>query len=246
MHRRSTLLYGAAGVLVTALVLAALRSDLANPSGPTPWSSGVSGDLSDWSAVADSIDHTVAEWTEHSGSDFIVTPVLHLSEEAFHGVAGAWLMPDFGVGVIDSSRRIRLYDSGGELVAVKGGPGAGPGEFREVGRAMRANDSLVAYDPALRRISFWSLDGEHVNDTSLTNESLAVYPALFLYGIRADGLLLFGAQGTGAGRNGASTMFGRSTSGTTRATIPPPLWAPIPTGNGSAFRIHPGGPPVTG
>lgn len=156
----------------------------------------VSRDLTRWTTAGDSVIHEVVDWTGRGSRDFVATPVLELGkDENFDGIAGAWITPGSGLGVIDGSLRIRIYTSEGDLLATSGGPGAGPGEFRQVSRAIRADESVVAWDPSLRRISYWSLYGDHQGEMHPTSESLARYPGLVLLGIRPDGVLLFGGQG---------------------------------------------------
>jgi len=58
------------------------------------------------------------------------------------------------------SGEMRFYDANGAHIRSVGRTGTGPGEFRIVYRiARRGRDSLIAWDPALRRISVFSRDG---------------------------------------------------------------------------------------
>jgi hypothetical protein len=56
--------------------------------------------------------------------------------------------------------RLLVFDAHGRLLRTIGRPGVGPGEFRFLGRFGWVKDSLWVSDPANRRISFFSADGQ--------------------------------------------------------------------------------------
>lgn len=58
-------------------------------------------------------------------------------------------------------REILFFNDSGGLAARAGGPGAGPGEFQSLTAILPfKEDSLLAWDPLLRRFSIYSLEGE--------------------------------------------------------------------------------------
>lgn len=57
--------------------------------------------------------------------------------------------------------QLRRYSASGKLIANIGGPGAGPGEYRDLlGLALLGDSSLVSWDPRNARVTFFGLDGK--------------------------------------------------------------------------------------
>lgn len=79
----------------------------------------------------------------------------------FSDVVGAVRLPGGGVAVADgSAAEVRFFDASGELVAVVGGPGEGPGEFaRLAGLGPGPDGGLWAWDFGLRRLTWIDPDG---------------------------------------------------------------------------------------
>jgi len=78
----------------------------------------------------------------------------------FFGVVDAHRRRDGSLAVIDRSRTIRVFDSGGAHMWTAGREGDGPGEFRwpqmvtEIG-----GDSLLVWDPAANRLTVFAPEG---------------------------------------------------------------------------------------
>lgn len=75
--------------------------------------------------------------------------------------------------VLDSgNNRVQVFDVAGAYLRTVGREGQGPGELQRASRLAVAGERLVAWDDANRRLSLWSLDGEHVADSGLeTNDA---------------------------------------------------------------------------
>jgi hypothetical protein len=83
--------------------------------------------------------------------------------------------------VLDNGNfRVLAFDaaSGAHLFRV-GQQGEGPGELRRPTRIAIAGDQLVIVDSTAPKLSYWSLDGEHVRDVSAQAVRLAQYIAGF-------------------------------------------------------------------
>lgn len=79
---------------------------------------------------------------------------------------------------------LRFYDQDGRYLETTGRRGDGPGEFRSVGRLLRAKgDTLGVYDSGLRRLSWFSPRGDFVRSVSVGDA--AVVP--FVRGLFDDG-----------------------------------------------------------
>ena len=63
---------------------------------------------------------------------------------------------------------LMLFDSTGQIQWVSGGQGEGPGEFRRVNEAYADGDGFSVWDSTLRRISFFSRQGDHTRSVSLS------------------------------------------------------------------------------
>lgn len=87
------------------------------------------------------------------------------SEYQFHGVESA-LIHDGRLYVADrASAQLRAYDlDSGEIVAVTGQRGYGPGEFQWLGWLGRCGETpeLVTFDPIQQRISVFAADLQHI------------------------------------------------------------------------------------
>ncbi len=64
-------------------------------------------------------------------------------------------------------RHVQVYNAEGEFLHSIGQSGQGPGEFTWPGRIAIARDRLVVFDYTNSRFSYWSLDGEHIEDYGL-------------------------------------------------------------------------------
>ncbi len=72
--------------------------------------------------------------------------------------------------LLDSgSHQIRVFDVDGTPVRTMGGEGQGPGEFLHPIHIAIAGNYVVVYDDAGRKLSLWSLEGEHIADLGITD-----------------------------------------------------------------------------
>lgn len=65
--------------------------------------------------------------------------------------------------------RVQVFDAAGNYVRTLGGPGQGPGELELPVGITIADDLVIVLDWGNRRLSMWSLDGDHVGDTSIAD-----------------------------------------------------------------------------
>lgn len=94
------------------------------------------------------------------------------SESVFHDVRGVVIADDTLIVVADGgSRQLRAFTTGGDPVAVFGGVGDGPEEFRTIGWSDRCGMSAITvYDLHRRRVTRWDphgnlLDGFNIEST---------------------------------------------------------------------------------
>jgi hypothetical protein len=107
------------------------------------------------------------------------------------GVADALLLPDGGVALVDGgSRQLRLYGPDGVFRAAAGGPGEGPGEFRQLAAPLlrEADGGFSLWDPGLRRITRWTAELSLVE--TLLPEPVEGASGMLLRGRFRDGTLL--------------------------------------------------------
>lgn len=90
-------------------------------------------------------------------------------EEQLFRVSGLTLLADGGVLVVNAgSAEVRVFDSDGGFVRAFGGEGEGPGEFRiPVGAWLLGGDTLLIWDPRLRRVNLFSIAGRHLRSARL-------------------------------------------------------------------------------
>ena len=71
--------------------------------------------------------------------------------------------------VLDSgNRQIQVFDVDGSFVTTMGGEGQGPGEFLHPTQIAVAGNHVVVYDEGGRKLSVWTLGGEHEGDRGVT------------------------------------------------------------------------------
>ncbi|MCJ7627153.1 MAG: 6-bladed beta-propeller [Longimicrobiales bacterium] len=81
-------------------------------------------------------------------------------------------IPDGGLVVADRRRnQILFYDSLGSYLTSAGGPGEGPGEFRDIGALEVVGDSLLAFDWRLGRLTVLDFDGQFLGTVQLEKTS---------------------------------------------------------------------------
>lgn len=187
----------AAGVVVT--VAACARADAEGASGRpgTRDSAGVR-------IVQNEADAEVPVWRV-SGE-----PIVRVGgpDAGFAAVAGAARTREGFVAAEAVSGELRFYDAQGRLVRTTGGKGRGPGEFQYVGwLGVLPGDSLVAWDPLLRRVSVFAPDGAFARGFSPAGLS-GFFPGV--HGMFTDGSLLI-STGMESGSTPPSTSAWRDT-----------------------------------
>ncbi len=80
--------------------------------------------------------------------------------QQFFLISAARRLPSGEVAVLDGSREVRIFTSGGAFVRAFGGEGDGPGEYRGPGRMfLMPGDSLAIWDTRLRRLTILDSQG---------------------------------------------------------------------------------------
>lgn len=96
--------------------------------------------------------------------------------------------PNGEIAVADAElHQILLLDSTGALVAKVGRQGSGPTEFDAIALVVFWGDSLAAYDPAQRRLSFIRRDGSLIREERVESSGLM---APVVLGLRSDGAVI--------------------------------------------------------
>lgn len=111
-------------------------------------------------------------------------------DQQFDGITGLVRMTDGRIAVADRSLQVRFFDPEGELLAVRGRRGSGPGEFEMIAwlKPYRG-DSLLLWDPRLNRATV--LDGRGEFGRTLRIEADRRFPPIVLLEDRfSDGSLL--------------------------------------------------------
>jgi len=96
----------------------------------------------------------------------------------FHQVVGALVLSDTSFVVANrGTNQIFLFDSGGRLVRALGGPGAGPGEYRElrwIGH-LPASRGFLVFDPGNRRVDIYDASASLVGSYQLRITGVATW-----------------------------------------------------------------------
>lgn len=121
------------------------------------------------------------------------TPTVSIGREGvpeyefFRVMSARWLDDGRIVVANAGSNEIRIFDQDGVFLAAFGGPGQGPGEFRQLASAFPlTGDSIVAWDTWLRRASVFSLQDGFVGTIRLDGDM----PGARLDGVTPGGRLL--------------------------------------------------------
>lgn len=95
-------------------------------------------------------------------------------------VTDATVLADGRIAVANSgTSEIRFYDAAGEYLSRAGGEGDGPGEFRALASIHRMDDdSILAWDRRLLRVSVFSPDGTLARSFRLEPPGEGVFPSL--------------------------------------------------------------------
>lgn len=105
-------------------------------------------------------------------------------------VAGAYRLSDGRVVVADGgSRELKVFDDEGRMTGTIGGPGEGPGEFRQLSHfGLLPGDSLVVWDMGQARLTVFGPDGVRARDLRIG--ASAESPQSNVTGVFADGSIL--------------------------------------------------------
>jgi hypothetical protein len=157
-------------------------------------------------------------------------------------------LPDGFVVAVGGTSDLRFYGLDGTPQNAVGRRGGGPGEFRSISAIQTRSDSIVVYDGSLRRISVWSLRGEHLRDeqvaiprTSPAGALAATAPGVL--GVLPDGGVLYvsGARlHPGQGLQRAMAAVVRTSRGSERhdtlKQLPVMDYQQAPSGSGGPTR----------
>jgi hypothetical protein len=113
------------------------------------------------------VESTAPRWGSSGGWAVDPAVLLDLATSGsggwheFHRVRDATRLADGSIAVADGgSNEIRVFSAAGEFSISIGREGAGPGEFRALSSVDRfGDDSLLAFDPGLQRLTVASIDG---------------------------------------------------------------------------------------
>jgi hypothetical protein len=83
-----------------------------------------------------------------------------IPEQEFFRVVTPFLFPPDKIVIpVRGHGEIRIFNLSGELVAIQGRPGEGPGEFQDLAGAWARGDTLETFDPRLSRVTRFLPDG---------------------------------------------------------------------------------------
>jgi hypothetical protein len=92
----------------------------------------------------------------------------------FGAIIGIAPLSDGRIVVADAAgRTLRWYDAAGVFLFERGGAGGGPGEFEQLGGITLAGDTVIAWDPAVRRVTAFAPDGTLTGTIPLTSTAAA-------------------------------------------------------------------------
>jgi len=95
-----------------------------------------------------------------------------------HRVRGSVRLEDGRIVVLNAgSQQLRFYDSAGRFLDAVGGPGEGPGEFRNpAGLRRTADGGLQVWDGGLMRVSIFEADGTFRGSSTLLASGEEMFP----------------------------------------------------------------------
>ena len=106
------------------------------------------------------------------------------------------VLTESGFVIGEESGQLGYYSRSGALTKAGGGSGDGPARFRRLAWLRSYGDTIVAYDPLLRRLSRFTADGLYHRAVHLDRHG--PFPAVHAVGLFADGTLLAYVGGTSA------------------------------------------------
>lgn len=118
-------------------------------------------------ATANAFGQAPAQW--QLGQQLIAIGSEAPGPTQFSRIVTVLLLPDSGVVVANGdSKELRFFDARGRAVRSSGRDGAGPGEFRDLGKVFRiSGDSICIHDVLLRRLSVFSPSGVFARSLTL-------------------------------------------------------------------------------
>ena len=144
--------------------------------------------------VRDSLGIQIVEsasrmWAAGEGWSIETEPAVVIGvmdgEEAyqFDGIRGVGVTAGDEIVVASSgSAEIRVYDAAGRYIRSSGGRGEGPGEFVDLVSMTVRGDTVVVFDAALARLSYFDVSGPLLGTTQLEPTGDPIHP-LQLYGV---------------------------------------------------------------
>lgn len=130
------------------------------------------------SAGVEIVENTAPAWNDRSAWTVSPQPALEIGRQRgdpayqFDQIAGVIRLGDGRLVVADGgSSEIRIFDESGAVVSRVGGRGGGPGEFETMATIGRGDgDTFWVYDFSLRRLSFFTADGDLQHSATLDHE----------------------------------------------------------------------------
>lgn len=168
------------------------------------------------------------------------------STHLFQRIAGVELLADGRVVVADGGLSVvRVFDADGRFLTQMGRRGDGPGEFGELSSLFLVlPDTVVTWDHALRRLTFFTPEGELAQSLVLdvSPSSAGVGSLDFVVGALSDGAIAMGASGFASrsplgadrislerfARDGSHLGRAAETTGLVRAELGERVFGPVP------------------
>lgn len=169
-------------------------------------------------------------------------PILSIGETGepeseFTQIGFALRTPSGSIAIVDfGATGIRLFGPDGKFQRNLGRNGAGPGEFRRIGKLFLVGDTLVAYDAVLRRITIYLVDGRLVR--TMPFQYPPEYGSLGVIGRQRNGNWIVATAGHSPSWNNGSGVY-RDTSrvGILPASLSGPIrW--LDSVPGMTFFVH--------
>jgi len=108
-------------------------------------------------------------WTTDPSPALEVGAASGSAAETFLGVRHAAVLADGGIAVLDGlSSELRIFEADGAVRAVVGGPGEGPGDFKNPTRVRTWADTIEVMDPGNFRRSVYTAEGRLVRETPVS------------------------------------------------------------------------------
>jgi hypothetical protein len=172
-------------------------------------------------ATADPAINVVPILTLADTADVVIGASEIAETEQLFQVSSAFLLSDGTMVVANAgTRELRFYNNAGRLLRAVGRDGAGPGEFRYLRSAARLRgDSVVAWDPPQRRLTYFDAQGAVVATQALGGVIEIELSGRSVVGFPSHAWFL--ADGRGVFELGFPTaVMSRGPNGVRRDTLP--------------------------